>query len=91
MTATKKLMTFHCKGDGYWGAEKDLEVTIKAFTLDPHNHVTVYHDGPWWVYSDSGFRDAAREYTGIADLDWTEQGMQARGEASMEYSELSYA
>ena len=89
-------LTFRCTGDGYWGdadgnPPTNLEVKLDSYTLDPHNHVTVYHDGPWWVYTDSAFRDAAREFTGIADLDFTEQGMQAHGEASMEYSELSYA
>jgi len=93
---TPTPLTFRCTGDGYWGGADgnpptNLEVTLDSYTLDPHNHVTVYHDGPWWVYTDSAFRDAAREFTGIADLDFTEQGMQAHGEASMEYSELSYA
>ena len=94
---TPTPLTFRCTGDGYWGSAHgilpppNLEVTLDSFTLDPHNHVTVFHNGPWWVYTDSGFRDAARKFTGIADLDFTEQGMQAHGEASMEYSVLSYA
>lgn len=47
-------------------------------------HVSVEHDSTWDVYTDTGFRDAAREVTGIADLSFTEQGMQDDGYASME-------
>ena len=88
---TPTPLTFRCTGDGYWGADENLKVTVRGFFLNQHNYVTVYHDGPWWVYTDSGFRDAAREFTGIADLDFTEQGLQEDGEAAMDYSELSYA
>jgi hypothetical protein len=47
-------------------------------------HVTVLHDSDWDVYTDTGFREAARFVTGIPDLDFTEQGMQEPGIASME-------
>lgn len=47
-------------------------------------HVSVFHDSTWDVYTDNGFRDAAREVTGIADLGFTEQGMQEDSIASME-------
>jgi len=47
-------------------------------------HVSVQHDSTWDVYTDTGFRDAARAVTGIKDLDFTEQGMQENGSASME-------
>ena len=47
-------------------------------------HVTVTHDSTWDVYTDSAFVQAARDFTGIADLDFTEQGMQDDGYASME-------
>jgi hypothetical protein len=47
-------------------------------------HVSVEHDSTWDVYTDKGFREAARFVTGIADLDFTEQGMQQDGIASME-------
>ena len=48
------------------------------------SHVSVEHDSTWDVYTDKGFREAARFVTGIADLDFTEQGMQDDGYASME-------
>ena len=47
-------------------------------------HVTVEHDSTWDVYTDSAFTEAARQFTGIADLSFTEQGMQNDGQASME-------
>jgi len=47
-------------------------------------HVTVEHDSNWDVYTDSAFVEAARKFTGIADLDFTEQGMQNNNQASME-------
>lgn len=47
-------------------------------------HVTVDHDSTWDVYTDSAFVEAARNFTGIADLDFTEQGMQEDNHASME-------
>ena len=47
-------------------------------------HVSVEHDSTWDVYTDTAFRDAARKVTGIADLSFTEQGMQDDGYASME-------
>ena len=47
-------------------------------------HVAVLHDSTWDVYTDSAFVQAARDFTGIADLDFTEQGMQDDGYASME-------
>lgn len=47
-------------------------------------HVTVEHDSTWDVYTDSAFVEAARKFTGIQDLDFTEQGMQNDNSASME-------
>ena len=47
-------------------------------------HVSVMHNSTWDVYTDSAFVDAARTVTGIADLDFTEQGMQDDNVASME-------
>ena len=47
-------------------------------------HVSVAHTSTWDVYTDSAFVQAARTVTGIADLDFTEQGMQDDNYASME-------
>ena len=47
-------------------------------------HVSVMHNSTWDVYTDSAFVEAARTVTGIADLGFTEQGMQQNNIASME-------
>ena len=47
-------------------------------------HISVDHDSTWDVYTDTAFTKAAREFTGIADLEFTEQGMQNDFKASME-------
>jgi hypothetical protein len=47
-------------------------------------HVTVDHDSTWDVYTDTGFQEAAANYTNIMGLDFTEQGMQNDNQASME-------
>ena len=47
-------------------------------------HVAVEHDSTWDVYTDTGFQEAAANYTNIMGLGFTEQGMQNDGLASME-------
>ena len=47
-------------------------------------HVVVDHDSTWDVYTDTGFQEAAANYTNIMGLDFTEQGMQNDQLASME-------
>ena len=47
-------------------------------------HVSVEHDSTWDVYTDTGFQEAAANYTNIMGLDFTEQGMQNDCLASME-------
>jgi hypothetical protein len=91
--------TFTTHGDGLWGCD-ERTVTITGFNVERYTaedaaqydwceegdimHVSVMHDSTWEVYTDKGFREAARFVTGIADLDFTEQGMQEDGIASME-------
>ena len=96
---TKKNYTFTTSGTGIWGCEAARTITITGFTValvDAEEaeswdvaegsvaHVSVEHDSTWDVYTDDGFVDAARAVTGIADLTFTEQGMQEDGLASME-------
>ena len=47
-------------------------------------HVWVGHDSTWDVYTDTGFQEAAANYTNIMGLGFTEQGMQNDHLASME-------
>ena len=54
---------------------------------DPNSvigHVTVEHNSTWDVYTDSAFREEAGNYTNIMGLDFSEQGMQEDGLASLE-------
>jgi hypothetical protein len=46
--------------------------------------VSVDHDSTWDVYTDTGFQQAAANYTNIMGLQFTEQGMQNNNLASME-------
>ena len=50
---------------------------------DGYRSVRVEHDGPWSIYTDSGFAKAISEIVGF-EVDFTEQGMQNDGMASME-------
>ena len=91
--------TFTTSGTGLWGCEAGRTITITGFTVAYASaedaadwdveegsvaHVSVEHDSTWDVYTDDGFEAAARAVTGIADLTFTEQGMQEDGLASME-------
>jgi len=72
---------------------KEVQVTFEIDTEsdDAEDRDTTYvavqveHDGPWTVYTDSGFERAISQMIGI-DVDFTEQGMQDDGEASLEGS-----
>jgi len=59
--------------DGYMDDDED----------DGYRNVTVLHDGPWTIYTDSGFAEEISALVGF-DVDFTEQGMQDDGRASME-------
>ena len=50
---------------------------------DSYRSVNVEHDGPWTIYTDSGFEKAISQMVGF-EVDFTEQGMQEDGMASME-------
>ncbi len=50
---------------------------------DGYRKVDVEHDGPWTIYTDSGFEEAISKIVGFRVV-FTEQGMQEDGMASME-------
>ena len=50
---------------------------------DGYRKVEVEHDGPWSIYTDSGFEQAISKMVGF-EVSFTEQGMQEDGMASME-------
>jgi len=87
-------------GDSIWDREGEnpAKVYVMSITIenpyepggymdddedDGYRKVDVEHDGPWTIYTDSGF---AEEISGLVGfpVDFTEQGMQEDGMASME-------
>ena len=50
---------------------------------DGYRKISVEHDGPWTIYTDSGFEEAISKMVGFK-VTFTEQGMQEDGMASME-------
>ena len=82
-------------GDSIWQGEKrGEEVTYKTFVHeikiftdeDGYMSVTVKHEGPWTIYTDSGFE---QEISGIigTPVSFSEQGMQDDGMAHLEGEE----
>jgi len=81
-------------GDSIWDNDntnpKSVNVTeIEVVADDPFNEddtyasVNVKHDGPWTIYTDTGFQDEISKIVGFK-VSFTEQGMQEEGVASME-------
>jgi len=78
-------------GDSIWGDTAGRVVTVSGITVteevyDDNNtymHVTVEHDSTWDIYTDTAFTQAISEAMQM-DIDFTEQGMQDDGLASME-------
>jgi hypothetical protein len=87
-------------GDSIWDKEGNNPKQIKIDSIsitnpyeegsymadeedDGYRTVNVEHDGPWSIYTDSGFEKAVSEMVGF-EVDFTEQGMQEDGMASME-------
>jgi hypothetical protein len=87
-------------GDSIWDKEGNNPKQIKIDSIsitnpyeegsymadeedDGYRTVNVEHDGPWSIYTDSGFEKAISEMVGF-EVDFTEQGMQEDGMASME-------
>ena len=87
-------------GDSIWDKEGEnpAKVMVMSITIenpyepggymdddedDGYRSVRVEHNGPWTIYTDSGFPKAISEIVGFP-VDFTEQGMQDDGMASME-------
>ena len=87
-------------GDSIWDKEGEnpAKVMVMSITIenpydeggymddeedDGYRSVRVEHNGPWSIYTDSGFSKAISEIVGFR-VDFTEQGMQEDGMASME-------
>ena len=87
-------------GDSIWDREGEnpTDVYVSRITIenpyepggymdddedDGYRKVDVEHNGPWTIYTDSGFAKAISDLVGF-EVDFTEQGMQNDGMASME-------
>ena len=75
-------------GDSIWGYEGPQTVTVTDISVyadeyDGYKSIEVAHDSTWNIYTDSGFEDAISAKLGY-DVQFTEQGMQEDGVASME-------
>jgi len=62
-----------------------LSVDITSINIGEDGYVYVTHNGPWEIYTDTGFEKAISELVGFPVI-WTEQGMQEDGMASLEAS-----
>ena len=79
-------------GDGLWGAEAGRVVRVSAVSVVEMQYadedytskmVNVAHDSTWDIYTDSAFEAAVSAALGF-DVEFTEQGMQEDGVASLE-------
>jgi len=77
-------------GDSIWDKEgtNPEMVTIADYEVEERDgmiEVTVEHDGPWTIYTDSGFEKAISDMIGT-EVEFSEQGMQEDGRAHLEGS-----
>lgn len=77
-------------GDSIWDKRNEnmtQMVHVKEISIsedeDGYLSVTVEHDGPWEIYTDTAFPEAISELCGC-EVDWSEQGMQDEGMAHLE-------
>ena len=87
-TEINKTFTVTLAGDSIWNYEGALTVTVNNISVyededDGYKSISVEHDTTWNIYTDTGFERAISEVLGY-DVQFTEQGMQEDGIASME-------
>jgi beta-mannanase len=75
-------------GDSIWGYMGPQTVTVTAIDVytdedDGYTSIEVEHNTTWDIYTDSGFESAISAALGY-DVQFTEQGMQQDGVASLE-------
>lgn len=90
---TKFPFTVELAGDSIWNYTGPRTVTVTGIDIeasedDTSNYklVSVTHNGgdeSWRIYTDTGFERAISKAVGF-DVDWTEQGMQDDGYATLE-------
>lgn len=76
-------------GDSIWDRDepnpKTVTITDYKFEKDEEGYVSLYvmHDGPWTIYTDSGFEKEISDIIGM-EVSFSEQGMQDDGVAHLE-------
>jgi hypothetical protein len=74
-------------GDSIWSDSNPPAVKVSSIKVnkqrDGYVDVKVEHDGPWEIYTDSGFEKNISALIGI-EVDFSEQGMQEEGTAHLE-------
>ena len=75
-------------GDSIWGYKGPQAVTVTDISVytdedDGYTSISVEHNTTWDIYTDSGFEAAISAALGC-DVQFTEQGMQEDGVASLE-------
>ena len=77
-------------GDSIWMEDEMWEsdyITVSDIDVetneDGDTSVHVMHNGPWEIYTDTGFAEEISKLVG-KEVDWSEQGMQAEGVAHLE-------
>jgi len=88
MQNTTFPITVTLAGDSIWGYTGPKTVTISDIAVyehedDGYTSIEVEHDTTWNIYTDTGFESAVSNLLGY-DVQFTEQGMQQDGIASME-------
>ena len=87
MQNIKFPFTVTLAGDSIWGYKGPQAVTVTDVSTytdeDGYTSVSVEHTTTWDIYTDSGFESAISEQLGY-DVQFTEQGMQEDGVASLE-------
>ena len=90
MQNIKFPFTVTLAGDSIWGYKGPQAVTVTNISVytdtdedDGYTSIYVEHNTTWDIYTDSGFEAAISAALGY-DVQFTEQGMQQDGFASME-------
>ena len=83
-------------GSSLWGSERGYKIKVKLIRLEyddelgePYILLYVYHNGPWQIYTDTGFAIGisnilSQKLGAPVKVNFTEQGMQNDGVAAME-------
>ena len=81
-------LTVQLAGDSIWGYKGPQTVTVTDISVytdedNGYTSIDVEHNTTWDIYTDTGFESAISAALGY-DVQFTEQGMQADGTASLE-------